>query len=717
MNQNFNYSNSFGFDQIQPPQQFDNHQPQEIPEIIPFFDSETKNELYKMMEDFTERMNQELRKQEALLAAQREQELLVQKQAAQEKQVPSPNSVFRQLIDETCGMNVCEEQKQNMEDTMLELLKDCRQKELYCIHNNVDDLFESALNSKLLSINLNSQHLDKKKQKVKNIAEPTAKRQTRITPCLKNFKVNHKESIIPLNKTPQISLVNDITPDLLTVEPDNSLSMGDKHLSTILETESDEVIKSSVENLVPIPSESEGISDDTCDVPVCDDFSTFDALKDHSKILSDSNDDGTSSDDDDFEDIEYVDASPPDSELISLEEKLLNINRLIVNIESLNDNPTHDRVLESPSSFPIPVKDNDSFFEKSDTSYSDNSLPKFDTFSDHTEETSSGSTTTHANNSLPEYDSFHFEIEPDQGGLTSVVMEDILGEPRVHVPNVLPTHPTLMMDLDVIIRTFFLISPTLWILLYFSPPGVKTPFLTPASPLRAGGISSGWNFHDAWVEETIINEDEVIPEDETPELITELQDIDKRVPTIFDYERMRATLNDALSNQFKNAKEYAYHLEQTMNFMENQIVWESRQEDIRRPVAKPLVFFGPQQNPNEPPRITEVVRITTDQPHGLDFMEQIIMMRENDKPDSFSEADFKYLNKNDNEDLYYLCRNKKLGIESYQIKVNLTAPTLMFSSIEAHEPYFIVDKPSTGTDIANITRKEPKMDKAGYENG
>ncbi|GKB98957.1 hypothetical protein Tco_0985094, partial [Tanacetum coccineum] len=48
--------------------------------------------------------------------------------------------------------------------------------------------------------------------------------------------------------------------------------------------------------------------------------------------------------------------------------------------------------------------------------------------------------------------------------------------------------------------------------------------------------------------EMVINEDEVIPEDETPELITELQDVDKRVPTIFDYERMKATLNDALSN-------------------------------------------------------------------------------------------------------------------------------------------------------------------------
>ncbi|GKA09323.1 hypothetical protein Tco_0688654 [Tanacetum coccineum] len=117
-------------------------------------------------------------------------------------------------------------------------------------------------------------------------------------------------------------------------------------------------------------------------------------------------------------------------------------------IESLNDNLTPDCVPKSPSPFPIPVEDSDSFFKKSDTSlsYSDNSLPEFDTFSDHTKETSSGSTTTHADNSLPEYDSFLFETEPDQGELTSVVMEDILGEPRV--PNVFPTHPTLYLDLD-----------------------------------------------------------------------------------------------------------------------------------------------------------------------------------------------------------------------------------------------------------------------------
>ncbi|GJY30541.1 hypothetical protein Tco_0414036 [Tanacetum coccineum] len=271
---------------------------------------------------------------------------------------------------------------------------------------------------------------------------------------------------------------NAITPDLSTEEPGNSLSMGDEHLDTIPETESDKVIKSSVKDLVPIPSESIGIFDDTCDVPFCDNSPLLDVLNDHFEIFSDFNDDCTLSDDDYGEDIDYVEASPPDSELVSLDkvkdfypedgendpdillkikddilrEKLLNINLLIAKIESWNDNPTPDCVLKSPSPFPIPVKDNDSFFENSDTSlsYSDNSLPEFETFSDHTEETRSVSTTTHADNSLPEYDSFHLEIEPDQGELTSIVMEDILGEPHVHVPNMLPTHPTLMLDSDFI---------------------------------------------------------------------------------------------------------------------------------------------------------------------------------------------------------------------------------------------------------------------------
>ncbi|GJX12121.1 hypothetical protein Tco_0201980 [Tanacetum coccineum] len=229
MNQNFN---SFSFDHIQPPQQFDNHQHQEIPEVTPFVESkewiETNNELYTIMEDFMKRMNQQ-REQEALLVAQREQELREQEQAAQEKEELSSNFVFRQLIEEMCGTRASAEQKQNMEDTMLDLLEICGQKELYCMHNNVEDLIESALNSKLLLINLNSQRLNKEEQEVKNIAEPSSLLQNVLHRSLQNFK--------------------------------DSLIMGNEELSTIPEKELDKFIKSSVEDLIPIPRESEDTSD------------------------------------------------------------------------------------------------------------------------------------------------------------------------------------------------------------------------------------------------------------------------------------------------------------------------------------------------------------------------------------------------------------------------------------------------------------------------
>ncbi|GKE42645.1 reverse transcriptase domain-containing protein [Tanacetum coccineum] len=91
---------------------------------------------------------------------------------------------------------------------------------------------------------------EKKKQEVKNLAEPTAKRQLRITPCLKNFKVIQKESIFHSNKTPQISSVFAITSALPTIEPKDSLIIGDEHLSTFR-----------VEEIVPIPRESEDTFD------------------------------------------------------------------------------------------------------------------------------------------------------------------------------------------------------------------------------------------------------------------------------------------------------------------------------------------------------------------------------------------------------------------------------------------------------------------------
>nr|GEZ16802.1 hypothetical protein [Tanacetum cinerariifolium] len=212
---------------------------------------------------------------EALLAAQRKQELREQEQAAQEKEEPPQNSDFHQLIEE-----------------------------LYCMHNDVEDLIESSLKSKLLSINLKSQRLNKEKQEVKNTVEQAPERRTRLTKFLESFKVIHKKSSMSLNNTSQISSVIAITPVLPTKEPEYSLSMGDEHLSTILKMELDEVIKSSVKNLVPIPSESEVTSDNEskCDVPVCNDFMTF------SNPLFDSDNDFTSSDDESLSNEDFLES-------------------------------------------------------------------------------------------------------------------------------------------------------------------------------------------------------------------------------------------------------------------------------------------------------------------------------------------------------------------------------------------------------------------------
>ncbi|GKC06146.1 hypothetical protein Tco_0997756, partial [Tanacetum coccineum] len=106
-----------------------------------------------------------------------------------------------------------------------------------------------------------------------------------------------EESSIPLKDiiTSGLPPCDAVIPVLLTEEPVDSLIMEDEHLDTIPATESDEVIKSSVEELVPIPSESEGIPNSECDETSLI-FTTF------SNPLFDSNDDFTSSDDESLSD-------------------------------------------------------------------------------------------------------------------------------------------------------------------------------------------------------------------------------------------------------------------------------------------------------------------------------------------------------------------------------------------------------------------------------
>nr|GEZ64528.1 hypothetical protein [Tanacetum cinerariifolium] len=101
----------------------------------------------------------------------------------------------------------------------------------------------------------------------------------------------------------------------------DSTFIGDEHLDTILATELNEFIKFGVETLIPIPSESEGIPEHVCDVPSHDNSLLLDVSKDLIEDFSESNEEFSSIDDDSFsiDNIDYVEASPPDSELVSSE--------------------------------------------------------------------------------------------------------------------------------------------------------------------------------------------------------------------------------------------------------------------------------------------------------------------------------------------------------------------------------------------------------------
>nr|GEY28630.1 hypothetical protein [Tanacetum cinerariifolium] len=245
-------------------------------------------------------------------------------------------------------------------------------KEFLGILDNVDDLIESALNSKLLLINLNSQRLEKEQQEVKNVVEQPTECGNRITPILS------------------------------TKEPEHSLSLRYEHLSITPETESDEVTKSNAKNLLPIPSE---FYDDEFE-----DIEYVEALLSNPDIVSVEEENGVKEENvvqQEEEEIDIEDISQIED--VVLREKLLSITRLISNIESLNNNPNPDHLLNS--------------FE-SDNSLLDNFLPEFETFCYYTEETRSGNT-THADNTLLEYDSFCFEIEPDQERLIHLVKNNI----------------------------------------------------------------------------------------------------------------------------------------------------------------------------------------------------------------------------------------------------------------------------------------------------
>nr|GEY70250.1 hypothetical protein [Tanacetum cinerariifolium] len=180
---------------------------------------------------------------------------------------------------------------------------------------------------------------------------------------IKKFNTHHDNIISGL---PSFSAITPDEPVLSTEEPDNSLSMGDEHLDTIPATKSDQFIKSGVETLIPIPSESEGIPDHTCDVPSHDNSPPLDVSKDTSEDLSESNKEFSSTDDDSFslDKIDYVEASPPDSELVSPEVMEIVIPK-VGGIKASNDNPipSYDPIIPGTPPNLTPSGESDFFLE------------------------------------------------------------------------------------------------------------------------------------------------------------------------------------------------------------------------------------------------------------------------------------------------------------------------------------------------------------------
>nr|GEW62418.1 pre-mRNA splicing Prp18-interacting factor [Tanacetum cinerariifolium] len=238
-----------------------------------------------------------------------------------------------------------------------------------------------------------------------------------------------------------------VTPSLSTEEPDNSLSMGDEHLDTIQATRSDEFIKSSVENLIPIPKEiCSGSTTTRSDISLPEYEAFYD---DHVKEISS----GSTTTRSDISLPEYEAFYDDHVKEISSGSTTTHSNSFL-----------YDSFIFDLSINPFPPADRSDFYEFADE-------------------------LTHIISPL-EYDYFFFKIEPNSRDFTMDVVEDIYPkrEPKVH--DVLPTHLTLQLNLEFKLSSESLFTYVVWIFLLssyiqllhniFYPSGMKIPFLISA---------------------------------------------------------------------------------------------------------------------------------------------------------------------------------------------------------------------------------------------
>nr|GEY24738.1 hypothetical protein [Tanacetum cinerariifolium] len=163
------------------------------------------------------------------------------------------------------------------------------QKKLNITLTNVNEQMTSLTSMCELACQIMQKNLEEKQLK----EEQAAKAQNwKLPVCYDDDDDEESSKSLEDNIIFELPPYSAVTPS----EPIDSLNMRDEHLNTISATESDELIKSGVNNLVPNPSESEGKNE--CDVPAG--FTTF------SNVLFDANYDFDSGDDQSFSDEDFL---------------------------------------------------------------------------------------------------------------------------------------------------------------------------------------------------------------------------------------------------------------------------------------------------------------------------------------------------------------------------------------------------------------------------
>ncbi|GKA86883.1 retrovirus-related pol polyprotein from transposon TNT 1-94 [Tanacetum coccineum] len=329
---------------------------------------------------------------------------------------------------------------------------------------------------------------------------------------------------------------------------------------------------------------------------------------------------------------------------------------------------------------------------------------------------------------------------------------------------------------------------------------------------------------DFWTDSYAFDDDEIPTKQVT-------QDIMEEISLTIDEAKLKKMADEMLRQRCTSGDEHQYHIDQMKNFLQSDIVWESRKEILVSPhprkitplvqscqrdpeapalslinqdllylkkgnsgpekivlslhkfpaivfndddieertsrwVNKCIKKFNPyarygvenwknphakifyirrQKEPGRPKeeiysnsKIVQVIKTYWELGHEHKFITEIVARRANDCIVSITEPDYKNLNKNDIKDMYLLIVNNKvpdyantgllwslsvfirssviwervhdfqLGIESYQQKINLTAPTITFPGIEEYDVFSIVYEPVHGIIYTN-SKKEKRV--------